>query len=511
LAAPLEAIMLRRYLSLVAVFFTLAFVTAITAGPVLADKRVALLIGNAAYGKAPLTNPVNDVAVMKTVLTEAGFDIVEAYADLDRGGMLKALRTFEDAVEGADIGVIFYSGHGMELNGQNYLIPVDARLTSDRAIGDEAVSLDRVLDSLDGAKRLKLVLLDACRDNPFAASMKRIVAKGIPTKGLARVDPSGLTNMLIAYAAAPGQTASDGDGKNSPFTAALVKHLVMPGIDVEFALRQVRDDVLAATGQRQQPYKTGSLGGETLTLSKSMPPAVPSKPADDPIPALDADASARADFALAKQVGTVEMWDAFKRKYPTGFYFAAAEAERQKLLPPHVEPQVSLQTKPTESPEIPASPGLSAEQLALVKPIQAELRRLGCYTATEADWDASVMKSSIKSFIQYAKLPSVPEVPSDSLLEDLKARRGPLCPLICPLHEEERNGRCVAKECSRNEILDANGDCVAKPSAKVRHKEPPVVQNRPPRHVAVYHPAQHAGGGGRSRKCFNFNGSHYCE
>jgi uncharacterized protein len=351
----MEGNMVRRFVTFAWIVFVVACAATLAPGSALADKRVALLIGNGAYVKAPhLDNPSNDVAALKTALTEAGFDIVEARTDLDRAGMITALRTFEDEVQGADIGVIFYSGHGLELNGQNYLIPVDARLASDRDVGDEAISLERVLDALDGAKRLKLAILDACRDNPFGAAMKRSLARGAPIKGLAKVDPVGLTNVLIAYAAAPGQTALDGEGRNSPFTSALVKYLVMPGLDVQLALRKVRDEVGTATNQKQQPYQTGSIGGETLTLSKLAAPAE-APPQKTETPAADADASARADFALAKQVGSIEMWDAFKLKYPS-FYPTVVDAERRKLAASNSQ-EAMLRTAPSSvvSPQAPVT------------------------------------------------------------------------------------------------------------------------------------------------------------
>jgi hypothetical protein len=314
-----------------------------------ADKRVALLIGNATYVKeAQLFNPLNDVGLMKAALTGAGFDIVEVQTDLNRAGMLRALRTFEDATQDADIGVIFYSGHGIELNGQNYLVPVDARLVSDRDIADEAVSLDRVLDALDAVKRLKLVLLDACRDNPFGAAMKRVASRGVASKGLARIEAVSSTNMLIAYAAAPGQIASDGEGANSPFTTALAKRLVTPGLDVELALRQVRDDVLAATGQKQQPYKTGSLGGDTLALSKLTPKIDTDISRNHAEPPADLDAAARADFALAKQIGSTAAWDVFLAHHKEGFLADLAKAEAQKLQK-SLKPVAALEPPPVES------------------------------------------------------------------------------------------------------------------------------------------------------------------
>jgi len=250
------------------VAFSLFFAGVVSAQ---AEKRVALLIGNGAYSSgAQLINPRNDVEALRVALKGAGFDFIDAQADLNRASMVRALRNFEEKAQGSDIAVVFYSGHGIEFNGQNYLIPVDAKLDSDRDIDDETLSLDRVLRAIDGATKLKLVLLDACRDNPFNNSMKRSLTRSVVSRGLARVDAAD-ANMLIAYAAAPGQLALDGDGRNSPFTSALVKHLLTPGLDVRLALGKIRDEVSATTGRRQIPFQTGSLGGDLIQLAPAAP------------------------------------------------------------------------------------------------------------------------------------------------------------------------------------------------------------------------------------------------
>lgn len=242
-----------------------------------AQKRVALLIGNSAYTTVSrLANPANDVEAMAAMLRGAGFETVLTGLDLDERGMRRALQSFEDAANGADVGLIFYSGHGIEMNGQNYLIPTDAKLGSDRAIDDEAVPLDRVLRSMEQVRRLRLVILDACRDNPFINAMTRTGAGRSIGRGLARVEPTSV-DTLVAYAAKAGTVAADGDGRNSPFTSALLKHLATPGLDIRLALGLVRDDVIAATKSRQEPFVYGSLGGAVLPLARQpeAPPAVP--------------------------------------------------------------------------------------------------------------------------------------------------------------------------------------------------------------------------------------------
>src|SRR5262245_22403306 len=232
-----------------------------------AEKRIALVIGNGAYVKAPqLPNPTNDSAAMAGLLRKAGFDIVEEKADLPADAMRRFLREFSEYVRDADIAVVFYAGHGMEVNGVNYLIPVDATLARDVDVEDEAVSLNRVIRTIEPVRRLQLIL-DACRDNPFLRSMRRTVVSRSVRSGHGDVDEKTLPpNTLIAFAQKAGATADDGTDNNSPYTTALLKHLPTPGLDVELALRRVRDEVLKMTRNRQEPYRYGSLGWAEIAL-----------------------------------------------------------------------------------------------------------------------------------------------------------------------------------------------------------------------------------------------------
>ena len=190
--------------------------------PAFAEKRVALVLGNSNYQNvAPLANPVNDSARIASTLKDAGFDVVDSRRDLPAAETRRALRDFADRARDADIAVVYYAGHGIEVDGANYLIPVDARLERDTDIYDEGLSLDRILIAIEPAKKLRLVILDACRDNPFARTMKRTVASRAIGQGLAKVEPTS-PNVLIAYSAKAGSTAADGDGKNSPFTISAV-------------------------------------------------------------------------------------------------------------------------------------------------------------------------------------------------------------------------------------------------------------------------------------------------
>jgi hypothetical protein len=297
--------------------------------PALAGKRVALVIGNSAYQNVSrLTNPTNDSEAMSATLRSVGFDVVDLRRDLKASEMRRALRDFSDSVRDADMAVIYYAGHGIEIDGSNYIIPVDAVLERDIDAFDEAISLDRLLTVIEPAKQLRLVILDACRDNPFNKTMKRTIAARSIGRGLAKVEPTS-PNTLIAFAAKAGSTASDGDSKNSPFTAALVKYLPRPGLDLRKAFGFTRDEVLKVTNNKQEPFVYGSLGGEDVALVPAAKPVVPAVAAAGP-PA-GPEAAIRRTYELALEVGTQEVWDSFIANYPNSFYTELAKAQRRKL------------------------------------------------------------------------------------------------------------------------------------------------------------------------------------
>ncbi len=225
-------------------------------------KSVALVVGNASYRNVPaLRTPTADATAISEIFKSAGFQTMSlldgASVDLKR-----ALRGFRDAASDADLAVFYYAGHGIEISGTNYLIPVDARLANQYDADDEAVSLERVVMAVEPARRLRLLILDACRDNPFEKSMVRTrsLARGLAPVELA----TGST--LIAYAAKAGTTASDGEGPHSPYTTALLKHLPTPDLDIRIVFGKVRDDVLQATRNRQEPFVYGSMGGDVISL-----------------------------------------------------------------------------------------------------------------------------------------------------------------------------------------------------------------------------------------------------
>ena len=309
-----------------------------------AERKVALLVGNESYaGLARLANPVRDVHAMDAVLRRAGF-VTQIVTDTDRNAMIEAMRTFEAQANGADIALIFYSGHGLEMNGRNFLLPVDARLKTDRDVEDETIPLSRLLRSAEGAKRLKLVILDACRDNPLVTSMDRANVRRSVNRGLVAEADAG-SDTLIAYATAEKATAEDGAGANSPFTAALVQYLAEPGVDVRIALGNVRDAVRSSTNDRQTPHFYGSVGGGTIALADpnpdGRPPALSSMvPALAPpvaaAPVVDACAHANSHWEQAVKFDQLEFYEEHLRLFPTCPFASFARAKIQEKNRPQI-------------------------------------------------------------------------------------------------------------------------------------------------------------------------------
>jgi tetratricopeptide (TPR) repeat protein len=234
--------------------------------PVVAlGRRVALVIGNAAYKVGPLQNPANDAtAIAEALVKQLKFEKVTLRLDLKFDEFRSALRDFQREASGAGLALVYYAGHATERAGKNYLIPIDARLDNAGDLALETIPLTTVLEQIDGANRLKLVILDSCRNNMFPLAGESRSG----TRGLKRVEPG--RNTLVVYAAKEGTVATDGVGsRHSPFTAALLKRIATPDLEVRFLFGEVRDAVLAATGhlkEPQEPFVYGSLGGERIFL-----------------------------------------------------------------------------------------------------------------------------------------------------------------------------------------------------------------------------------------------------
>jgi uncharacterized caspase-like protein len=531
--------------------FCLVAALLLTCQPASAEKRVALVVGNSNYkNAAPLPNPANDAAAVAATLKNAGFDIVDSRLDLQSTDMRRALREFADQARDADIAVVYYAGHGIEIDGTNYLIPTDARLERDTDIYDEAFSLDRVLLAIEPARQLRLVIVDACRNNPFADTMKRTVTSRSISRGLARVEPT-TTNTLVAFAAKAGLTALDGNSKNSPYAAALVKYIATPGLDLRRAFGFIRDDVLQATGNRQEPYVYGSLGGADVAL-------VPAKTVAS-TPAASPQSDIRRDYELALQLGNKDGLSAFLAQYPDGYYASLAklqlakiaaeetrvaaterarqaeqerarlaaegaqktdqekaaadakaaeeirvaaektkqaaqeqvsQAERTQLPTGDIPAANALETnkapetkmaaadastnEPVAGPTAiermqgpsPASPGAGPSQAELVKSLQAELRRVGCLTATaDGEWN-TVSRRSLALFNKHAGTQFDVKLASLDALDAIKLKPSRVCPLVCEHGFRVDGERCSKIVCADGSFLNDDNECEKKRARK---------------------------------------------
>jgi uncharacterized caspase-like protein len=512
--------------------------------PAFAGKRVALVLGNSAYQNVPrLTNPANDAALMADTFKKAGFDIVVSKQDLGALETRRVLRDFSDSTANADIAVIYYAGHGMEVDGVNYAIPVDAKLERDNDVFDEAVSLDRVLVAIEPAKKLRLVILDACRDNPFQKTMRRTVATRAIGRGLAQIEPSN-QNTLIAYSAKAGSTAQDGDGKDSPFAIALSQHLTTPGLDVRRSFGFVRDDVLKATANRQEPFVYGSLGGEDVPLVPAPAVAAPAAAAPNP------QADQRRDYELALQVGNKSAFNVFLAQHPEGFYASLAKLQLEKLAAEEAHVAAIAKAKEAEEQRarlaaegaqkdaqaradanaraaeaarlaaektkqvaqdqaaeaerkraeaaatvampVPAAAPAAAgsEKIAalnpaapapadLTKSVQSELRRVGCLTG-DANGDWNASaQRSLSAFNRNAGTKLDVKTVNADTLDAIKQKPSRVCPLVCEHGFKADGDSCVKIVCAEGTVLNDDNEC-----EKRRDKKPVATREAPERKQA---------------------------
>ena len=278
------------------------------------EKRVALVIGNSAYQHvSSLANPANDAQDISKALARIGFEVTIG-VDLDYNGMRIALRDFGEAAAGADVALVYFAGHGIEIENTNYLIPVNAALKSDRDVEFEAIRLDVIVNSIADTPGLKLVLVDACRNNPFVAQMSRASATRSIGRGLAAFEPGG---VLVGYAARGGTLAQDGDGRNSPYATALLEHIEQPGLELGKMFRRVRDRVVELTDGFQEPFTYGSLPGEDIFLVPQVEQVAMVAPAGQAATAAAARPVVTRDTVMdaAMKVNTMRGWSLVAGKY----------------------------------------------------------------------------------------------------------------------------------------------------------------------------------------------------
>ena len=309
------------------------------------ERRLALVMGNAAYKDSPLLNPVNDARDMAAALRSLGFEVIFG-ENLSQIDMKRNIRLFGEKIRNGGVGLFYYAGHGIQVRGSNYLVPVDATINSEEEVEYESVDAGLVLAQMEAARnRLNIVILDACRNNPFARSFRST------QKGLASIDaPSG---TLIAYATAPGSVASDGAGRNGLYTQELLKYLKQPDLSIEQLFKQVRASVRSRTEGKQVPWESSSLEGDfyftstasTMNTGKNNPP-----PMFDP-------ATVELSFwESIKNSSDVEDYKEYLAKYPTGT-FAGLARNKIRSLETATKPTNTGAPAEPKANEIPGSQG----------------------------------------------------------------------------------------------------------------------------------------------------------
>jgi caspase domain-containing protein len=335
---------MRRYL-----IALVCLIAALAAAPqAMAERRVALVVGNAQYVHTqPLPNPRNDAEDVAAALRRLGFEVTVGY-DLDQSGFAGTIDTFARALDGADVGLFFYAGHGLQISDRNYLVSTGARLDSTFLVPAETIELDAIVRLMESKTATNLIFLDACRNNPLAENLKRSLAtvsrSAALGRGLARVEPSG-RDTLIAFSAAPGQEAADGRSRNSPFTASLLKHISQPGLEVSVMLKDVAADVREETRNAQRPQQVSDMTksfyfARADSAVVSAPVTVPAPP--PPAPAALAPSSVDpVDLAFWQAVSAsneCESIRAYTRRFPNGSFVDLAAISERRLCAKEAAP-----------------------------------------------------------------------------------------------------------------------------------------------------------------------------
>jgi uncharacterized caspase-like protein len=479
-------------------------------GPGHADKRVALVVGNTAYQNTPaLPNPANDAEDMAAALRAVGFEVI-VEKNVNKRSLEMAMARFGRIAQNADAALFYYAGHGIQYRGLNYLVPIDARLEDEFSVNYELTRIDDVLFALSGARGVKLLVLDACRNNPLADRLSRTASRDVGIgRGLSRIEAA--RGMIIAYATQPNQVAEDGNGRNSPFTGALIKEIEQPGLEIATLFRRVAVNVDRVTGGKQFPELSISMSGEFYLNTREndsqawvrvrqssdaaelrefvrqYPQSFLSADAKTRIAALEAE---RATQELAQR-GSREQAERLDRERRVREQAERGKAEQEGAARQAAEARISLEkserdriardeaerakvevptamlTLPPDPPKALSPPVPGPSGVALVAEIKKELKRVGCYTGRIDDkWTTADTKASVQKFILHASFTSSTVEPTENFLDAVRAKSDRVCPLECGAREVARNGRCVAKSCPNGLLLGSDGACEPRTAAR---------------------------------------------
>ena len=457
-----------------------------------ADRRVALVIGNSAYSNAAsLRNPRNDASDMAETLKKLGFE-VELGLDLDQQNFAVTIEKFARALDGADVGLFFFAGHGLQLNDKNYLVSINAKLENEFLMSSETIDLTSIVRLMESKAAVNLVFLDACRNNPLAENLRRglEVTKRSANlgRGLARIEPAS-RDTLIAFAAAPGQVAADGDDRNSPFTASLLKNLPRPALEVSVMLKEVSADVRRATANAQRPQQLSDMSrtfyfaaAAPVVASDASAPEQVAKapPALLPIAPTDDRAFDVAFWNAAQTANDCDAVRAYLQRFPNGIFVELGKLSERRLCgaPRKVAVAESADRPETAlTPVAPGSPALTAPNndpkaqagiatmAALSEPVNAapsatrttgpnsadlarivqlELYRLGCGPSNaDGKWN-SATREGLRRFNRTVRVKLDLDSPSDATITALQKQSGRVCPLECGRGMQAHGDTCVA-------------------------------------------------------------------
>src|SRR5215470_8502353 len=315
----------------------LGLIGCLAATQAMAERRVALVIGNAQYAYAPaLPNPRNDAQDISDLLKKIGFEVIVGF-DLDQANFARTIDDFARALEGADVGLFFYAGHGLQINDKNYLVSTRAKLESAFLVPSEAIELDAIIRLMESKTGTNLVFLDACRNNPLTDNLKRTLAAVSRSttvgRGLARIEPTG-RDTLVACSSAPGQEAADGHGRNSPFPASLLRRMAVPGLEVSVMLKEVTADVREETRNAQRPQQLSDMS-KTFYFVKAQPAVMSaSPPVTTPSPAAPSTLTDPVDVVFwqsAAAANDCESIRTYLRLRPNGEFVELAHAYERRL------------------------------------------------------------------------------------------------------------------------------------------------------------------------------------
>jgi hypothetical protein len=526
-----------------------------TAAPALADHRVALVIGNSEYRRtAPLANPVHDATAVASALKTLGFEVILG-TNLDKRGIDLALQKFARAAQAADSALFYYSGHGMQFRGVNYLMPIDAELEDEISVRYQMTSMDEVRAALNGSSGVKVMILDACRDNPLAEQLARSIAaktrEVAVVHGLSPIEKAD--GLLVAYSTQPGNIAEDGQGHDSPFTTALLDHIEEPGVEIGTMFRRVSNDVYEQTSGRQVPEVSISLhsdyylneqetdlqawakargSNDPVRISDFIRRYPSSFYADDAKLRLDqiernarqAQAErARAQREAALQAQIVAMEEEQRRTREE--LEAREKAQRETVGPAATaatlvtasatagtapvasEPRRGAQTQPADKtdaptemiaapvPTSPAQGSIAQGPTASVASIKVELRRLGCYAGPiDGDWNSGPTRRAIAELVRQGRLSTVPAGPSPQFFRLLSGLADGLCAPDCGADQvRNANGVCVPRTVARSKAPEQKASVRLHPSVQSQSEDVAVAKK------------------GAGTHCFTLNDRKFCE